>query len=135
MEHRCGTRHPVSHEVFVRTRNVETLIRGQLRDVSISGGFVVTSLPLPAPAYIQIQLVVEGEPGDGGLLVEGQVVRQTHDGLGIEWSDFLPELPSYLAKLERCRESRRHIAPEAVFAGSSVGPPGESLRADAAQVR
>ncbi len=99
MEHRCGTRYRVDIAVYVRTRNGAVSSPGRLSEASVSGGFVRTVLPALPLSYISIQLLSDEHPPHEVLLIEGQVVRRTGEGIGIEWSEYAPRLIGYLAEL------------------------------------
>jgi len=94
MEHRCGTRHEVEIEVYARSHGGVVSSVGWLRNISASGGFLVTTLPIQPPAHISLRLV-DGE-GHFPSRIEGHVVRRTSEGLGIEWSEYAPELVRHL---------------------------------------
>lgn len=98
MEHRCGTRYRVDIAVYVRPRNSAISAQGRLSEISASGGFVRTVHPAFPLSYIAIQLLSDGWPPHEVLLLEGQVVRRTHDGLCIEWSEYAPELVRLLVE-------------------------------------
>src|SRR5262245_54770784 len=65
-----------------------------LHDVSLSGAFLSTSMRVEPMTRIWLKL----SPGDGAVsarttrTIEAYVVRQTADGLGIEWCDFAPPM-------------------------------------------
>ncbi len=88
MEHRWGNRHEVSQSVRIATHS-GVIGRGVIRDVSTSGAFVEAPLPLQLFSYVRIQFnsAVDGRP----TMVEGQVVRKTANGFGIEWRELAPE--------------------------------------------
>lgn len=88
MEHRWGSR--ISVDLPVRISGVGVGGRGVLRDLSVSGGFVETALPLAALALVRIQIP---RGMDGSLPtadVWGFVVRRTTQGAGIEWCELAP---------------------------------------------
>ena len=61
------------------------------------GGFVRTELLAQPLSYIAIQLLTDEPLPREVLLVEGQVVHRTRQGLGIEWSEYAPRLVRHLA--------------------------------------
>jgi hypothetical protein len=90
MEHRWGERRPSNKPVYLRTRG-GVAAKGCVRDVSISGAFVVTPLPVPLFSYVSVYF-----HGPYGLrhmnsAAEGQVVRSLRDGFAIEWCEFAPQ--------------------------------------------
>ena len=88
MEHRWGQRQAVNRPVHIRTQG-GLVGRGYVRDLSVSGAFVATSLPIRLFACVQI--VFRGE-NDGFTTpvasIEGEVVRKETEGFGIEWHRF-----------------------------------------------
>jgi hypothetical protein len=85
MEHRCGMRYPIDVGVYARSLHGVVSSIGHLREVSISGGLVQTTLPIRTLAYISLEILVGGRPS-----IDGQVVRHTQAGLAIEWSEYSP---------------------------------------------
>ena len=92
MEHRCGMRYPIDVGVYARSLHGVVSSIGHLREVSISGGLVRTTLPIRALAYISLELLVGGRPS-----IEGQVVRCMPEGIAIEWSEYSPWIVQLLA--------------------------------------
>jgi hypothetical protein len=62
---------------------------GYIRDVSISGALVVTSVRASPMSSVRVSL----SAGQSKLTasIEGQVVRHTEDGFAIEWCELAPE--------------------------------------------
>lgn len=90
MEHRWGHRSPVC--IGVRLLGSPGAIgSGNLRDVSLSGGFVQTRLSLPVltPVTVAIRSVAKN---DHVQEVPAHVIRRTTRGLGLEWEEFAPEI-------------------------------------------
>lgn len=92
MEHRYGMRYPVDVGVYARSLHGAVSSVGHLCEISISGGFVQTTLPVRLLAYISLEILVSGRPS-----LEGQVVRRTADGIGVEWNEYAPWLVQLLA--------------------------------------
>jgi hypothetical protein len=90
MEHRCGSRHEVDIAVYARSHGGVVSSVGFLRDISASGGFLLTHLPLPLLAKLTLRLI--DADGNFGSTLEGHVVRRVSHGIGIEWSDYVPEV-------------------------------------------
>jgi hypothetical protein len=90
MEHRWGHRREISRAVHVETRN-GLVSRGRITNVSISGAFVVSPLPVTLFSYIQVQFTGMLHGKRAQMAVEGQVVRKEDGGFGIEWCEFAPE--------------------------------------------
>jgi len=96
MEHRCGSRYKVDVELYLRTCGGAVCSTGRLSEVSVSGGFVRTALPVPPLAYITLQLT-----SDTSLYFEGHVIRRAPDGIGIEWSEYAPGMIQFLTQPRR----------------------------------
>jgi hypothetical protein len=95
MEHRCGQRHPIDVGVYIRAASGERFSKGTLSDVSISGGFIRTSL-LAEPLS---SLVIQFAADDGeSRAMAAQVVRRTPKGLGVEWMEYATELVQTLTR-------------------------------------
>ena len=91
MEHRWGLRKQIDRAVHLWTTG-GVGSPGQLRDISISGAFVVTSLPVQLFAHVQIQIKpLRGEHRTTET-IQGQVVRREPDGFAVEWCKFAPRL-------------------------------------------
>ena len=85
MEHRWGPRRPCRARVCVSAGSGLTGI-GQLRDVSMSGAFLETALPLPIFAQLAVA-VLRDDGSTHQLEFPAVVVRHGDDGVGIEWCD------------------------------------------------
>jgi len=95
MEHRIGHRHPTNLRVYVRAASSKLFSRGVLSDVSISGGFIRTSLMAEPLCAVVVQFT-----GDDSALppLTAQVVRRTPLGIGVEWAEYATELVQTLTK-------------------------------------
>ena len=84
MEHRWGNRRPCRARVFI-SAGPGMAGMGGLRNVSMSGAFLETALPLPLFAQITVSVVLD----DGSRCEEfsASVVRHDAQGAGIEWTD------------------------------------------------
>jgi PilZ domain len=91
MEHRWGHRYEVSRPVRLGTRG-GVMARGKLCNVSISGAFIVSPLPVALFAHIQVQFRAMVDGRRTSTTVEAQIVRREATGFGIEWSEFAPEV-------------------------------------------
>jgi hypothetical protein len=90
MEHRWGHRRDINRSVDLATRS-GLVARGRLTNVSISGAFVQSPLPVSLFSYVQIQFTAMLNGKRAATAVEGQVVRKDSTGFGIEWCEFAPE--------------------------------------------
>jgi hypothetical protein len=90
MEHRCGYRRAVNVPVILRTR-VGLVGRAIVSDVSASGAFVSTSLPIAVHAVVVVQFdVPEVDGRTRRVNLEAEIVRHTPTGFGLEWTEFAP---------------------------------------------
>jgi hypothetical protein len=90
MEHRWGQRRETSRSVYLRTHS-GLAAHGLLRNVSVSGAFILTPLPVALFTRLQLFVATEGSYGKDRRSIqpiEGEVVRRTGDGIAIEWKEF-----------------------------------------------
>jgi hypothetical protein len=89
MEHRWG--HRIDCGARVRLCASGAIAgAGRLRNVSMSGAFIETSVDLPLFARIAVSVVRSGpEPLQEPVLL-ATVVRVAHDGVGVEWRETAP---------------------------------------------
>jgi hypothetical protein len=118
MEHRWGHRQKISRTVQLDTRG-GLAARGRICNVSISGAFIVSPLPVNLFSYVKIQFIAMLNGKRTATALEGQVVRKDASGFGIEWCEFAPEairslvvVPPFSAMTgpaeSRHRQSTRH---------------------------
>jgi hypothetical protein len=84
MEHRWGRRRPCRARVCI-TAGDNLAGDGQLRNVSMSGAFLETALPLALHAQIVVAVLRDGN--HQALEFVATVVRLEQDGVGIEWQE------------------------------------------------
>jgi hypothetical protein len=89
MEHRWGHRREISRIVRLRTRS-GLASQGRFRNVSLSGAFIVSPLPVALLAYVEIQFIVMHGGRRISTALEAQVVRKAGAGFGVEWREFAP---------------------------------------------
>lgn len=88
MEHRWGQRLAVNLEVQLNCGSLTTP-HCRLHDVSVSGAFVGTALALRL--WANVVVVFDDATGRRSTYrAQACVVRQTADGVGIEWEEFAP---------------------------------------------
>ena len=90
MDHRCGTRYKVEIPVYARAHTGAVSSLGCLLNLSVSGGFLLTTLPAQPDSHISLRLI--DAAGDACGRLEGQVVRRSFAGLGIVWCEPPAEL-------------------------------------------
>jgi hypothetical protein len=81
---------------------------GLLRDVSISGGLIETSLDLPVFTNLTVRLPASGESAPR-LELAACVVRHSSEGVGVEWRDMA--CPMLLALLREAGCEATQVAP------------------------
>lgn len=115
MEHRWGNRTLVNLPVWIS--GVGVFGAGILRDVSISGAFLETSLSLASLKMVRVEVRDRRRQGMAAAAGWGFVVRHDANGIGIEWCDPVPvALQSDMAGLpsgSRGREAPRTLQPAA----------------------
>jgi hypothetical protein len=104
MEHRWGHRHEVSRPIRLGNRS-GVMARGRICNVSISGAFIVSPLPVALFSHVQVQFRAMVDGRRTSTTVEGQVVRKDTTGFGIEWSEFAPEVVRALVMVPPFRAS------------------------------
>ncbi len=90
MEHRCGTRYKVEIPVYARAHAGAVSSLGCLLNLSVTGGFLLTTLPAQPHSHISLRLIDANTESCHRL--EGEVVWRSFAGLGIVWSDHATEL-------------------------------------------
>ena len=88
MEHRWGDR--VTIEVPVRISSNGATGSGTLRNISTSGAFIETALPLSTLTMVRIMIPRGPNAGWARADVRGFVVRRDRNGVGIEWCEHAP---------------------------------------------
>jgi hypothetical protein len=91
MEHRWGRRIdcqiPVVVEAIAHAR-----LTAHMRDLSLSGGFLEISTEVGFPPTVCVQFEPASVTPYRRHRIRAYVVRQTREGLGLEWADFAPRL-------------------------------------------
>lgn len=85
MEHRCGTRYQVDLLVHVRSHGGSVSSVGRLRDISMTGGFILTTLPAHSLSRVLVRVI--DADGRTRFTLEGHIIRKGANGLGVEWSE------------------------------------------------
>jgi len=85
MEHRWGPRRPCRSRVRVSAGGGASGL-GQLKNLSMSGAFLETAVPLPLFAQLAIA-VLRDDGATHQLEFAAVVVRHDENGVGIEWCD------------------------------------------------
>src|SRR5579862_8396120 len=98
MEHRWGNRLEISRPVRLEIRG-GIAARGRICNISMSGAFVVSPLPVSLFSYVRVQFTAMLNGKRTATAVEGQVVRKDGTGIGIEWSEFAPAAARALVRV------------------------------------
>jgi hypothetical protein len=104
MEHRWGKRISVDVPVTLRLSSDE-LVPGRIMNLSSSGALVRTQARLPASGRVTVALEEDGSCEGLSRTVCAHVVRQSHGGIGLEWSDFPP--PAICALIAEATDTPR----------------------------
>ena len=86
MEHRCGTRFPMSLPVRLAVADWP-MIGGRIENVSLSGALVTVAVEMPLWTRLEIELPAVLAQS---RWVPAYVVRRTLAGVGLEWCEFAP---------------------------------------------
>jgi hypothetical protein len=89
---------------------------GQLRNISISGALVQSSLPVALFGRIRLRVAPPGGPGKGKWTTEAQVVRLDGNGFAVEWCEFAPSLARALIRNARAHALDQRALTSAVQA-------------------
>lgn len=106
MEHRWGQRFEVDILVRVHSRPY-TVRTGRLTDVSMSGGFIASSVELRELRRLQIALVLPHRFSQATPVISAYVARRQRDGIGVEWCDFAPQAVLQLLRSAAVRSRNR----------------------------
>ena len=129
MEHRLGTRMPVSIPVRLDERR-ETLAFGRVVNVSLSGAYVET--PTTVHPLLRVDVVCGRMLPDrsGSFRVAAYVTRATTQGLAVEWLEFAPAaIRTLIARAES--QTRGRVASARETGKSPATMPGPRATAPA----
>jgi hypothetical protein len=87
MEHRWGLRIPCCAAVRISS-GAAVIDFGRMRNVSMSGAYIESSVALPLFAPFEIAVLRGGRRCGAGLLAS--VVRCEAAGIGVEWAETIP---------------------------------------------
>ncbi len=98
MEHRWGHRRKVSRIVHLLTRSGREA-PGRICNVSISGAYIVSPLSPELFSRVRIRFAPsQRQLGNGGGVVEAQVVRREDHGFAVEWCELAPPMVRALVR-------------------------------------
>jgi hypothetical protein len=69
------------------TSELESFIRGSVRDVSLAGIFVACRSRLPVGTLCEISIEFDGPDGPDGIEATGRVAHVQSDGMGIQLTE------------------------------------------------
>ena len=105
MEHRWGQRVPLGLTIHVASAADSG--PGQLRDASISGGFIETAVALPQCTNVSVVALLGRGSTQRAVELPACVTRVARDGVGIEWRDMA--CPTLLALLRESGSEFAHL--------------------------
>jgi hypothetical protein len=117
-EQRLCLRQKVDHDVLLSHHRGQP-IRVVLTDMSLSGAFVRTPVQLLPLTPIRITWRRVGAPALRRSTLQAHVIRQSPDGLGIEWEEFAPR--------QVCARLNRQWMREVIEAMREAGAAGRSV--------
>jgi len=100
MEHRWGRRAQLGRALHLWTP-MGMAGTGQLRNISISGAYIVSTLPVALMGRVRVQIKATHTRRRPKESLEGRVVRSDRDGFAVEWCEFAPPLARALIKEAR----------------------------------
>lgn len=98
MEHSRGQRHPTDVTVRIFTRPA-TIGVGRVLNVSSTGAFLETELPLRLLSLLYLEPMGPAAPGGSEGRIAATVVRCGATGVGLEWCEFAAETTKAFARL------------------------------------
>jgi hypothetical protein len=113
MEHRWGKRAPIRMVVQLECEphGREPLSgSGCVRDVSVSGAFIETNLPVPPLLAIRMTFQYFARGRLTRYSIPGFVMRVEADGIGIEWSELAPVKVVQMLKAQAHVDIEEHAA-------------------------
>jgi hypothetical protein len=95
MEHRWGNR--IAVDVRVRISTAGLVGNGTLRNLSVSGAFIETTLPLATMSLVHIRIARGPHGRASPAEASGFVVRKEGHGIGVEWVELAALQPADVA--------------------------------------
>jgi hypothetical protein len=90
LEHRWGARARVNMPVLVEAAALP-VGNGCMKNLSLSGAFMKSDRDLRLHTIIEVSIALP-PPSSCTAVIKAHVVRKIGDGVGIEWSDFAPNI-------------------------------------------
>lgn len=103
MEHRWGGRVAVDRSVRISSAGITGT--GTMRDLSISGAFIETSLPLSGMVTVRIWNPGGANGRQARIEAAGFIVRRETSGFGVEWCELAALHPADLLTSPACAMS------------------------------
>lgn len=94
MENRTRMRLPFKTKVQIKN-GPDSLIKGEARDVSMSGLFVVSESIIPLESPCEVDFLIEGNSSQLRVKASAVVSRHDNDGFGVRFNDDLEWLPIF----------------------------------------
>ena len=91
MEHRCGERRDIGMTVLVRRRGWAGSVVARLKDISISGAFIVGPADaFPLHSLVQVEATAPGGASSRPMMCKAMVARVAADGVGLVFDQVRP---------------------------------------------
>jgi hypothetical protein len=87
MEHRLGQRPQLDVPIRLTAPHLFLVRSGQLRNLSVSGGWIVTETDLRVLSAIQVAVDL---PNESPAQVSAHIARKVREGIGVEWNTLAP---------------------------------------------
>jgi c-di-GMP-binding flagellar brake protein YcgR len=98
MEHRCGNRLTTTAGVWIRTHQGISG-KAQLRNISASGALLRTPMPVALHAQLLVRFAASmPDERSDQQWVSAHVVRNSEDGLAVEWTEFSPDIVRHVLR-------------------------------------
>ena len=123
MEHRWGQRLNVAIPIRLCSSSDRRETAAQLANLSLSGAWIPIQLDVRPLAIIQVIFQRPGLPEDSPDTVEACVARQSHDGIGLEWCEYAPQVVVRLLQSAAQRHHALHPRDAWGVDARSAGPP------------
>ena len=90
LEHRWGARTQVNIPVRVEATALP-VADGCIKNLSLSGAFIRSDRDLPLRTLIDVSIALP-QPSFCAAVIKAHVVRKIGESVGIEWSEFAPNI-------------------------------------------
>jgi len=110
MEHRLGQRLQVNVPIRLTAPHLFLVRSGQLRNLSVSGGWIVTEADLRVLSAIQVAVDLPiRTSNESPAQISAHIARKVREGIGVEWSTLAP---AAVGEFLRAATARRYVPTE-----------------------